>query len=446
MTFRNRHEAGRRLARLAAGYAGPDTVVLGLPRGGVPVAYEVATAMNAPLDVFVARKLGAPMQPEFAVGAIAPGGVRVLDERALRSLGIAHGDIDRIEGEERAEMERRLLTYRGSPKPPDVAGKTVILVDDGLATGATARAAVRSLRQQGPLQIVLAIPVGAPDSVEQLRAEADEVLVVETPEPFQAVGAWYDEFDQTTDEEVLALLRRARVESDRGYDLPVEIDHDSVVLHGDLTLPRAAKGLIIFAHGSGSSRKSPRNRQVARILNDEGFGTLLLDLLTADEERVDEWTRELRFDVTMLSRRVVSAIDWSRAHPSVAGLDVGLFGASTGAAAALMAAAQRPHDVRAVVSRGGRPDLAGTALPLVGVASLFIVGSLDEDVLDLNREAVTRMRKPARIEIVPGATHLFEEPGKLEVVADLAASFFAQHLAPRATSTAARRAHGGPAA
>jgi pimeloyl-ACP methyl ester carboxylesterase len=209
----------------------------------------------------------------------------------------------------------------------------------------------------------------------------------------------------------------------------VEIALADAVLHGDLTLPDGAVGLVVFAHGSGSSRNSPRNRFVAGVINRAGFGTLLMDLLTEEEERVDEMTRELRFDIDLLGRRVARVVEWAGEREKLAGLPVGLFGSSTGAAAALVAAAALPGDVHAVVSRGGRPDLAGSALPGVECATLLIVGGLDEVVIGLNEDARVHMRCPTELVIVPGATHLFKEPGTLEEVARLAAEWFARHLA-----------------
>jgi dienelactone hydrolase len=199
-------------------------------------------------------------------------------------------------------------------------------------------------------------------------------------------------------------------------------------LHGDLVVPPRATGLVVFAHGSGSSRFSRRNREVAAFLQDAGLATLMLDLLTREEEGVDVITAEYRFDIPRLGRRVVAAADWAKHHAATASLPLGYFGASTGAAAALIAAAQRPAVSRAVVSRGGRPDLAGDALPAVTAPTLLIVGGADEPVIDMNEEAQRQMRAEVRLEIVPGATHLFEEPGALAMVSRLAADWFGRHL------------------
>lgn len=200
-------------------------------------------------------------------------------------------------------------------------------------------------------------------------------------------------------------------------------------LHGDLALPENARGLVIFAHGSGSSRHSPRNRFVAERIKEEGLGTLLMDLLTEDEERIDDVTRELRFDIGLLARRVSQVVTWAGQQRSLKELNIGLFGSSTGAAAALVAAADSA-EVKAVVSRGGRPDLAGDALTRVNCPTLLIVGGHDDVVIELNEAAKAQMSCPTELVVVPGATHLFEEPGTLENVADLAAEWFARYLAP----------------
>ncbi len=209
---------------------------------------------------------------------------------------------------------------------------------------------------------------------------------------------------------------------------PVRISAGPVELDGNLGVPDGAEGVVLFAHGSGSGRHSPRNRYVARALRDANLATLLLDLLTPEEEEADLRTRHLRFDIGLLAERLAGATDWLSENPDTRELRVGYFGASTGAGAALVAAAERPEAVGAIVSRGGRPDLAGDALPRVEAPTLLIVGGNDEPVIRMNREALARMRAERELEIVPGATHLFEEPGALEEVARLAAGWFARHL------------------
>ena len=208
--FLNRTDAGRQLATQLSRYAGrSDVLVLGLPRGGVPVAFEIATALDAPLDVFVVRKLGLPGHEEFGIGAIASGGVRVVDDSVLRAYGVDEETLDRITERERRELERRERLYRDDRPFPSAADRVVILVDDGLATGSTMRAAVSALRAEGPREIVVAVPVGAPETCVAMAKLADEVECLATPEPFYAVGLWYEDFEQTDDDEVHDLLERA---------------------------------------------------------------------------------------------------------------------------------------------------------------------------------------------------------------------------------------------
>lgn len=228
----------------------------------------------------------------------------------------------------------------------------------------------------------------------------------------------------------------------RGEERAVRIESDGVALEGNLGVPDGTQAIVLFAHGSGSSRHSPRNHYVAQVLREGGLATLLMDLLTADEERIDMRTRKLRFDIALLARRLVGATDWAKRAPDTSALRIGYFGASTGAAAALIAATERPDAVGAVVSRGGRPDLAGPVLPRVQAPTLLIVGGDDAPVIGMNREALARLRVEARLEIVPGATHLFEEPGTLEQVADLARRWFERHLVPAERAAPSARPRG----
>ena len=208
--FRDRRHAGRVLAKVLVGYANlSDVIVLGLPRGGVPVAYEVAKALHAPLDVFVVRKLGVPGYEEYAMGALAGGGVRVLNDEIVQRLGISDAAVDAVTRDEQRELERRERLYRGGRPLRNLRGRTVILVDDGLATGSTMLAAAKAVRAQQPARIVVAVPTAAAETCAQLRSYADEVVCASTPEPFRAVGMWYDDFSQTSDEEVRELLARA---------------------------------------------------------------------------------------------------------------------------------------------------------------------------------------------------------------------------------------------
>jgi putative phosphoribosyl transferase len=430
--FHDRAHAGdllaRRLSEERGAHLGGDdlshVVVVGLPRGGVAVAAPVAHALAVPLDVVVVRKLGVPWQPEVAAGAVGEGGVRVLNPDVVGLLSTA--DLEAETRTEQAEVAARVAAWRGRRTGHEVAGRTVVLVDDGIATGATARAAVHVLRALGAARIVLAVPVVAHDTADQLRGLVDDLVALLEPEELWAVGAWYDDFTQVDDAQVRTMLERAHRE-DRGATTEHEIlveDDPSVSLPALVTLPRGAWGLVLFAHGSGSSRLSPRNTAVAEQLHAAGLGTVLLDLLTGPES----FDRENVFDVALLGRRLLLATRWTDDLPGAGALPVGYFGASTGAGAALWAAAEHPDRVQAVVSRGGRPDLAGSRLAEVTVPTLLVVGSLDTQVLALNRAAQRRLHGTSRLDVVPGATHLFEEPGTLHAAADLAVAWFAEHL------------------
>jgi putative phosphoribosyl transferase len=422
--FADRHDAGRRLAALLGDYAREDPVVVGIPRGGIPVASEVARALGAPLDVVVVRKIGAPANPEYAIGAVAEGGVSVINRQVVLALHLGIHELEAVLGRAQEELAERQIRYDSIHRRLAVAGRTVILVDDGLATGRSAEAAARSLRARGARRVVLAVPVAAPESARESRAWVDDLVCVETPPDLWAIGLWYEDFSPTSDEEVAALLgESAAAASAREV---VIAGGPEVALTGELTSPPGAqaRGVVAFAHGSGSSRLSPRNRRVATVLNEAGFATLLFDLLTPREEN----ERANVFDIPLLAGRLLTATQWLRRQPETARLALGYFGASTGSAAALLAAAELRSGVSAVVSRGGRPDLAEARLGEVAAPVLLIVGGADPAVFELNREAKRDLGSESELAVVPGATHLFEEPGALDRVAWLAREWFARHL------------------
>ncbi|MFZ3495925.1 phosphoribosyltransferase family protein [Streptomyces sp. 5.8] len=424
MMFTDRADAGQRLAEALRHLEGADPVVLGLPRGGVPVAFQVARALGAPLDVIVVRKLGVPYHRELGFGAIGEGGVRVIRDDIVRQSRAEKEDLAAVEHAEEAELVRQARRFRDDRPRVPLDGRTVIVVDDGIATGATAAAACAVVRTMGAARVVLAVPVAPPDAVAWLRTEADEVVCLSTPRAFRAVGEWYQDFSQTPDDEVVALLAQAPdglAARRPARAAEVVVEAGDVRLTGELTMPKGAGAVVVFAHGSGSSRHSPRNRSVAAALNRAGLGTLLFDLLTPAEEA----DRANVFDTETLGRRLADATRWLRHLQAV---PTGYFGASTGAAAALRAAASPDADIGAVVSRGGRPDLAGPRLADVRAPTLLIVGGRDTRVLDLNQRAQRELRCENRLDIIPGATHLFEEPGALDEVAGLALAWFTKHL------------------
>lgn len=430
--FADRYDAGRRLAAGLAHLGGEDLVVLGLPRGGVPVAHEVARALHAPLDAIVVRKLGVPFEPEVAMGAIGEGGVRVLDRDLIARAGVSARALAEVEQRERGVLDSRVALLRQGRAREPVGGRVAVVVDDGIATGSTARAACQVARRLGAARVVLAVPVAPPGTTAEALS-ADELVCCAMPLGFRAVGNHYRDFSPTSDEEVVRLLGAEPGRVDRSdslgpareIDSDVEIALDTdLVLRGHLDVPARPRGVVVFAHGSGSSRLSPRNQYVARVLREAGLGTLLLDLLTSSEEG----DRSKVFDIPLLGSRLVLVGDWLLSRPEMAGCRLGIFGASTGAGAALWAAAEPGSPVAAVVSRGGRPDLAESRLPRVKAPTLLIVGGADPTVVELNREAQGQLRCPSRLVVVPRATHLFEEPGTLEQVARLAADWFVDHL------------------
>jgi putative phosphoribosyl transferase len=303
----------------------------------------------------------------------------------------------------------------------------VVVVDDGLATGATARAAVQTVRRRGAARVVLAVPVAPPGAMAALEEEADAVVCAEVSDRFFGISQWYEDFRQVGDEEVRSLLGSSgRPKSETPVETAVEVPvgpgpgRAGILLPGELVVPAGARGTVVFAHGSGSSRRSPRNLRVAAVLQEAGFATLLFDLLSEAEGGL----RDNVFDIGLLGERLISATRWVVEQPPVAGLPVGLFGASTGAAAAMVAAARLGGQVAAVVSRGGRPDLAPESdLAAVQAPVLLVVGGADRTVLERNRLAQAAMAR-ATLEVVPGAGHLFEEPGALETVARMARDWF----------------------
>ena len=429
--FADRADAGRQLGLRLEYLRGGDAVVLGVPRGGVPVAFEVAGALGAPLDVILVRKLGVPFQPELAMGAIGEEGASVLDKRVLSLTRVKQEDLRAVEERERSLLNDRVARFRAGRTLMDLSGRTAVIVDDGIATGSTARVACSIARKLGAARVILAVPV-APADVLRTFTEADEVVCLATPRQLTAVSQHYRDFAPTTDDEVVWLLDASAERVQRAssasrspvLDQDVQIHSDGVRLQGHLTLPRPDAAVVVFAHGSGSGRHSPRNRFVASTLQQAGLGTLLLDLLSPGEEL----DRANVFNIELLARRLTAATGWLGSQPDTAACSVGYFGASTGAGAALWAAAEQGEKIGAVVSRGGRPDLAGPWLARVRAPTLLIVGSADHQVLELNRRAQAKMRCPNRLELVQGATHLFEEPGTLEQAAALARDWFVQHL------------------
>jgi predicted phosphoribosyltransferase/predicted alpha/beta-hydrolase family hydrolase len=434
LPFEDREDAALQLAAALSAYRGQAPLVLAIPRGGIPVGRIVADALGGDLDIVLVRKIGAPGNPEFAVGAVDESGAFIVGRDAVRA-GADDAYVRTEAARQHAVLVARSQRYRGGRAAVPIRDRVVIVVDDGLATGATMVAALRAVREQRPATLVCAAPVASREALEEVARHADEVVCLAAPAPFRGVGSHYRDFAQVDDEVALALLSPIASALWR----PVEIDAAGARLHGDLGAPfGASTGVVLFAHGSGSSRLSPRNRRVAAMLHAEGIATLLLDLL-APQEDVDP---SMRFDIELLSRRLAAALLWLRATPSFQSAPLGLFGASTGAAAAIAVATMLPNEVAAVVSRGGRPDLVPEdVLERLRTPTRLIVGGDDRDVLALNRIALAAMGPWGELVIVPHATHLFEEPGALQEAGRLAVEWFVHHFratAPRSVATGAQ--------
>lgn len=417
MPFQNREQAAQLLAQALAAYKGKNPLVLAIPRGAAPMARIIADALDGEMNVILVHKLGAPDQPELAIGSIDENGEVYLNPYA-NTLNISASVLEAEKQKQLATLKKRRTQYTQFQAAPSLEGRIVIIVDDGIATGSTMIAALHAARAQKPAKLIAAVAVGPPETLAELKSLADEVVFLEAPQDFYAVSQFFSYFPQVSDEEVVEYLKKS-------FDPPVEIPIGGVTLRGDLFIPPKARGIVIFAHGSGSSRLSPRNQYVAQILQQANIGTLLFDLLTETEDE----NYATRFDIALLTQRLIIATKWLQQQPQAQKIPLGYFGASTGAAAALMAAAELGKIISCVVSRGGRPDLAMPVLSTVVSPTLLIVGGDDFEVIELNRAAYAQLQVEKNLALVPGATHLFEEPGTLAIAAELAQKWFSHYFA-----------------
>ncbi|HEY8269389.1 MAG TPA: erythromycin esterase family protein [Pseudobdellovibrionaceae bacterium] len=395
--FQNRIEAGIILAdkllhSLKQGTKGgkkEKPLVLAIPRGGVPVAYEVAKKLQADLDLLIVKKIGTPENPELAIGAVSEEGTPWLNSKIINHFNIKNADIQAMVEKKLEEVQSQVRRLRGSRPAIPVEGRVLIIVDDGIATGATLRAAIHLLRERQPEKIIIAVPVAPEATLESLRQIADEVVCLETPFPFIAVGDWYQDFSQVSDEEVISLLH-GKVVPDEIVGKEMTYYDGTIELKADLQLVANMKGLVVFIHESEGSRHSRGNLQVAEELNKIGFATLVPALLT---ERESEDRKNI-FNMELLIDRLLKVSDAVIPHlAQVHGVHSSLayFGTGTGAAVALGAAAKSSRDIFAIISHGGRPDLVNKYLRRVKSPTLLMVSEADLEVITLNELAAQRL-------------------------------------------------------
>jgi putative phosphoribosyl transferase len=456
--FRDRSDAAEALAKSLSRFAAePGVIVLGLARGGVPIARRVADALGASFSVLISCTIGVPGIEEVALGAIAEGTDAVVTDSVAWYIGVPAHVVQRLATRERIELSRRLQSYRDGEPLPDVQGRTVILVDDGLATGAALRAAARAIRERRPSKLIAAVPVASRLGLDDLRGEVDEIVAAVVPEVFETVSSSYESFTPVTDNDVLAALGRpTRRVSRMVYDISgrisaaertIEIPVGDGRVVADIGTSEAIgfdelgrhvherDALAILVHAGGSSRDSYRNRYIAGRLRLSGYTTLRVDLLTRDEEAMDAERDTIRFDLSRVAARLTDVCDWAVRTGVHGARRTILIGANTGAAAALATAAQRQANTFAVVARGGRIDLTGPRLARVRAPVLLLVGETDRETVRLNSDAMRSLPRRAKLIRVPRAGQTFGEPGALGAVAEHTVKWL-----DRLTARRARRA------
>jgi putative phosphoribosyl transferase len=443
--FANRAEGGRRLAEQLRNHVEPESTVLGLSRGGVPVAFEVARELALPLDMIVVSRLGIPWQPEVAMGALAEGGARVIDEQAVDAAMVSPHDIETVEHHEREQLGQCIVRLRAGRAPRRLGGQSVLIVDDGLATGASARAACQAAHARGATRVVVAVPVASSIGLLTLAPFADDVLALQTPTDFVGVGQAYVDFSQTDEDEVRSLLaasdefdgltapddapgpldEASRRSPSATYVREIALPIGEVTLAGRLREPANAQGLVIVAHDSSRERHSSGSQYLSGVLAEVGFATLLIDLLTEDEEAHGD--RYLA--ISMLADRLRMVTQAFRSGYR----QVDYLASGVAAAIVLEAAARPESDIHAVAGLAGRLDLA--AHPgAVRAPTLLVVGEQDSAIAQLNLQGAQRLSCPHRLVTMAGTGRRFREPGALQhAAAEVSAWFLTSEFGTRTT-------------
>lgn len=438
MFFVDRQDAGRQLAHRLDHLRGTRVVVAGIPRGGMVVAAEVARALRAPLAVCLVRKLRVPFRPELAMGVIGEGGVRIRIDAVVRAQRVSADGFAAAERREQITLDRMAACYRGAERSADLQGRTVVVVDDGMATGITAQAACRIVRMRGAARVVLALPVAPRGRTSQLHAVADELICLHSPCEFTAVADSYMRFPAVADGEVIEILehaaKRTRTPSrESNAEPPTAWPRHSDRLH----VPRHPVGSVVMLCPAGRGPDDPRVGYLLTRLHHVGLATLLVDCVAAPHSPGSG--RRNALDIPRLGRRLLDATAQLREHSRLARLPTGYLVTGTGAAAAIWAAAEPGDPPAAIVAHGGRPDLAGSrALSALSVPTLLLVGAHDTAVLDLNERARTHMRCENRLLVVPAAGHVFDQPRALALAADLTCAWLGTHY-----NRSARLQHAG---
>ncbi|MDA2815072.1 phosphoribosyltransferase family protein [Nocardiopsis sp. RSe5-2] len=421
LPFTDRSAAGRGLAERVRPLVRTDPVVLALPPGGVPVGAELARALDLPLDVLVVRRLNLQGDARAPVGAVTEGGGVFFDDSELARRHVSRDVLSRAVRSERQELDRLLKAYRGGRPGAPLAGRDVVIVDEGVTTGATARAAVRAARRHHPARVCLAVPVASQAAVAALRGEADEIVVLTAPDNFQAVGEWYRDYERPTEADIAALLEDRA--DGRPTGRPVRVTAGGVGLDGDFTVPETVRGAAVMALGHG--RAHAQQRAAADALHDAGYALLALDLFTPEEWESAQGAPDVGPDE--LGERLARAVEWLRSASGARG-GVGIFGAGAAAPAAPVAAARMPGEVGALAVLGGRIDLAGDELPQVRVPALVMVPGGESFVWELSEWAAGRMSGPVELRAAPGAEQLLGGTAEGRLAGEAAAEWFDRHL------------------
>lgn len=446
MPFTDRTDAGRRLVQALTPFDGKNPLIVALPRGGVPVGYEVAKGLGAPLDVLVVARIPAPGPGYPAIGATGPGDVRYLDTALIRELGVSDRQLTSLAAEAAETVEDRSRRFRGTSRPLSVRNRIVILVDDGVTTGATARLAARVLRSLAPKRLLLATPVASAAALALLRDEVDGLISLISPEELGGIDRWYREYPEVTDEDVEGYLHRAHehlehlaalgqppaaIRVEPPPPMPqraIRIPAGDQILDGLLGIPPDARGLVLFGHSSGSNRYTPRNQRLAERLRAAGLATLLVDLLTPEEATEDIRTRGDRDDLELMAERVIAVGDWAAQQANTRMLPVAFYGAHASGALGVLAAGQRPERIHALIARSARMAPVQGALHGTEVPLLLILGQQDAEDRTIHSEALGRMAGPAELVIVPETGPIFEAPEVIEQIAEAVADWCDQHL------------------